>query len=495
MIKILLYIATVLVLFTGLSFGQTDEWETDYTVFDDGTNGPGDQVSSVAVVAPDRFVALVTETPENNLFTPPGNYLVGYWDADSGAGRVLSPINKEDVDPGYGGTGKFTIWVDGLDEISLMGAWQIVGDDKDRVYMANNGVDHNILVFKLTDTRVETTPYRMETGSENIFAIDIDTAGFVYVVDYEGNGDKTNEVKVFAGIDAEGTNWEGFGTHNDAPKSTIDLPEGVYQGIAVSDDGSTVYVSATSERSIWKYTGDPLSGYTKDETFNFTLAKDDTISNGGSGTPSVLGLGYMQEPGILFAACDSFIHIGIEGGYPYGRIYAIDAQWGTALDTIDIAEWNFAITGAYDTGSNKGRAGGFTSVADLSVEPVENAVYTQTYFGWAVEKWVFDGNLDDIVGAVEKIGARIPDQFQLKQNYPNPFNPSTSIEFDLNQSEFITLEIFNTLGQKVAILVQDNLSAGSYKVDFDASDFPSGIYFYQLKSGSFRAVKKMTLTK
>lgn len=487
----------VSLLFFGLAFSQTNQWMTDYTTFDDASNGTGQRTASVAVVGPDQFVALVTQTPFapvlDNLFDPPGNYLVGYWNADSANGRVPSPINGQQTTPQYNFDGQFTNWTYIVDQVNLKGAWQLAGGDSSFVYVANNDPAHNILVFRLTSAGVEATKYRMETGSENIYGIDVDDNGNVYVVDYEGTDTKTDEVKVFAGIQTAGTTWGIFGAHNDAPIATIDLPAGTYQGITVNSDGSAIFVSATSARSIWKFTGDPVSGYTQDPAFSFTLSPDDTVDNGGSGTPSVLGLAYLDDPQFVFAAVDTFLSRGLAGGYPYGRIYAVDANSGAVRDTIDIAAWNFALTGAYDTGSNNGRAGGFASVWDVDTEPTEKAVYTQTYYGWAVEKWIFDGDLH--VLGIKQTSSTIPQKFGLQQNYPNPFNPSTSIKFEIKETAHVTLNIYNVMGQQVASLVNRTLTPGSYETTFDASDLSAGIYFYQLRAGHFSAVRKMVLSK
>jgi hypothetical protein len=500
MLKMVLQVSSIVFVIVGLAMAQDGVWETDYVTFDASGNGTGYQTASVAAVDSNRFVALVTETPESpileNLFDPPGNYLVGYWDADSGVGRVNAPINGSPATPTYGGTGQFTDWEAGLDKVTLKGAWQMASDNQNRVYVANNDEAHNILVFELTADGVVSTDARMETGAENIFGVEVDGAGNVYVIDYQGDDVKTDEVKVYAGIDAPGTTWTGFGGHNDTPIATIDLPPGTYQGITASDDGTAIYVSATSEQMVWKYAGDPENGYAKDEDFMFTITEDDTISNGGNGgTPSVLGLGYLNDPPMVFAAVDTFIWIGGTQGYPYARIYAIDAKWGTALDTIDVAAWNLEQTGDYSSGSNNGRAGGFGSIADVDVEPGQKALYSQTYYGWAAEKWIFTGDLNDIVGAVELTNAQVPNGFALKQNYPNPFNPSTTIEFDLSRGQFASLVIYNTLGQEVATLLNGELTAGSYKVDFNAGQLPSGVYFYKLSTSDFTSVKKMVLTK
>ncbi len=89
----------------------------------------------------------------------------------------------------------------------------------------------------------------------------------------------------------------------------------------------------------------------------------------------------------------------------------------------------------------------------------------------------------------------IPETFSLSQNYPNPFNPSTKIVFELKENANTTLSIYNVLGEKVATLVSQNLNAGKYSYDFNASKLSSGIYFYTLESGKNISTKKMMLIK
>jgi hypothetical protein len=85
--------------------------------------------------------------------------------------------------------------------------------------------------------------------------------------------------------------------------------------------------------------------------------------------------------------------------------------------------------------------------------------------------------------------------YKLEQNYPNPFNPTTNIRFQIPESGMVTLKVYNILGKEVATLVKEERSAGSYEVEFDASSLPSGVYFYQLKAGSFIKTNKMILLK
>jgi len=88
-----------------------------------------------------------------------------------------------------------------------------------------------------------------------------------------------------------------------------------------------------------------------------------------------------------------------------------------------------------------------------------------------------------------------PKQFMLYDNYPNPFNPSTTIRYSIPEGSFTSIKIYNSLGSKVATLVNETKSAGTYEVEFNASDLSSGIYYYTLQAGSFSETKKMILMK
>jgi hypothetical protein len=102
-----------------------------------------------------------------------------------------------------------------------------------------------------------------------------------------------------------------------------------------------------------------------------------------------------------------------------------------------------------------------------------------------------------------------PHNFSLKQNYPNPFNPSTTIPYEipLQPSEgktgtaatfgrsLVSLRVFDVIGREVAVLVNEQQSAGSYSIQWNASNVPSGMYFYRLQSGSYAVTKKIVLLK
>ena len=92
---------------------------------------------------------------------------------------------------------------------------------------------------------------------------------------------------------------------------------------------------------------------------------------------------------------------------------------------------------------------------------------------------------------VESNDPDIPSSFVLSQNYPNPFNPSTTISYSLPQSGFVQLKVYDMLGREVTTLVNKEQTSGNYKIEFNASNLTSGVYFYRLQSGSFAETKKL----
>lgn len=88
-----------------------------------------------------------------------------------------------------------------------------------------------------------------------------------------------------------------------------------------------------------------------------------------------------------------------------------------------------------------------------------------------------------------------PTQFSLMQNYPNPFNPTTEISYQLSESSFVTLKVYDILGREVATLVNGHQSPGMHNVTFDASRLPTGVYFYRLDAGTHVATRKMLMLK
>ncbi|MBN1301255.1 MAG: T9SS type A sorting domain-containing protein [Melioribacteraceae bacterium] len=92
-------------------------------------------------------------------------------------------------------------------------------------------------------------------------------------------------------------------------------------------------------------------------------------------------------------------------------------------------------------------------------------------------------------------GEMFPSEFVLEQNYPNPFNPSTIISYSIPDDDYVTLKVYDILGNEIAVLIDDVIKSGRYKTEFDAQGLSSGIYFYQLYTKDIRLTGKMLLLK
>ena len=171
------------------------------------------------------------------------------------------------------------------------------------------------------------------------------------------------------------------------------------------------------------------------------------------------------------------------GGYGYlsavGGDYCYVASEGTGIRSINISNPALPVeAGFYD---------------DV---PQSRGVAVNGKYVYVTEK--IDGMTvysNDLVVSVEDDYSFIPENITLHQNYPNPFNPSTNILIELKENSFVTLEVFNSIGQRVAVLLNNQLPAGSTNVAFDASSFSTGVYLYRLNANGVTMEKKMMLLK
>jgi hypothetical protein len=97
--------------------------------------------------------------------------------------------------------------------------------------------------------------------------------------------------------------------------------------------------------------------------------------------------------------------------------------------------------------------------------------------------------MEHLTGTTGK--SQIPLSYTLMQNYPNPFNPSTVIRYGLPERNYVKLEIYNVLGQRVAILIDNEFEAGYHEITFDATHLPSGVYIYGLQAGDYVESRRM----
>ena len=469
------------------------QWRCSYATWDDDAtnlNAIGTNTPAVGVIKPDMFIALGSSWSSTT-----GNsecFMLPYVDADSGKGRRYTY--------GYGGdaSGIFQTWSDGaFDQVQVYGAMKIKATSDSLIYLANNDIDHNVLVFKYSGDTITVVPVkgvypRVQTGTKRIHGIDVDGAGYVYVCNDTSIG-VTGDLKVFRPV----TQWTA--DHSDTPITSIDLPDGVYRGIGVSPDGKQVFVADYGNRKVLKYKGTPATGYVQDASFSFSMPAADTVSS--TVLPAPMGVAYLGGNNILAVACH--VQRGGSAAYRYGRIYFLNPNTGafispdTLVYRIDVAAWNYDHVASYSNRPNGtlGNVSGYTSCYDVKWD-ANKSLYTQSYYGWTVDKWAYDGTLPTItVTGVEEADAEMPAGFRLEQNYPNPFNPATTIAFGVPGAGLVQLKVYDILGREVAVLVNQMMTSGNYQVRFDASQLPSGMYCYALTAGSSVHVRKMMLLK
>jgi hypothetical protein len=108
---------------------------------------------------------------------------------------------------------------------------------------------------------------------------------------------------------------------------------------------------------------------------------------------------------------------------------------------------------------------------------------------------IYFNRTDALTIGINQISLEIPSHFSLSQNYPNPFNPATKIRFDIQKSGFTMLVVYDILGKEIRTLVNGELKPGTYEADWNASNYPSGVYYYKLVAVNYTETRKMLLIK
>ncbi|MGQ9806619.1 MAG: T9SS type A sorting domain-containing protein [Chlorobiales bacterium] len=168
---------------------------------------------------------------------------------------------------------------------------------------------------------------------------------------------------------------------------------------------------------------------------------------------------------------------------------------GFVLYRSETENGNFEQIASYQTTDKLRGQGSKLTETKYLYEDSRNTLPGKEYF-YKLVSVDNNGTRHDItLGGQSVWSVQLPFEYALDQNYPNPFNPVTTIQFSLEKAGKTTLEIYNVLGQKVATLVNGELSAGAHRYQWNASGMASGIYFYRLRSDNFVATKKMVLVK
>ncbi len=181
----------------------------------------------------------------------------------------------------------------------------------------------------------------------------------------------------------------------------------------------------------------------------------------------------------------------------HGDSVASDGRWALTLvfkpGVASYVEYKFgAVFEGYDTISIGGARG-----QQVDNESNIGVNHTVNLSGTSQSVYNHFGDMDPANPGtgVREVPNGVPAKFALSQNYPNPFNPTTQINYSVPRSSFVTLKIYNVLGQEVATLFSGMQKAGNFIAEFNASRLASGVYFYRLNAGTFTSVKKMMLLK
>jgi hypothetical protein len=139
------------------------------------------------------------------------------------------------------------------------------------------------------------------------------------------------------------------------------------------------------------------------------------------------------------------------------------------------------------------KAAGHSSLQWRTITPSQTGVFNDA--AALVTRGTMFGFDTILLGIISTGPGALPTEYSLSQNYPNPFNPSTTIKYGIPRHSTVTLRVFNTLGQQVAVLVNRTQDAGYHEAKFDGSAMASGVYFYRLKAGEYVETKKLLLMK
>jgi len=179
-----------------------------------------------------------------------------------------------------------------------------------------------------------------------------------------------------------------------------------------------------------------------------------------------------------------------DGGYIFtGQLYIstfVEDLWILKTDADGNMLWSKNYGGIF---YSQGRCINKTSDGSLIITGEYYNEVTNNYDIWLLN---FD---PEITGVENDVQAQIPTTTILEQNFPNPFNPVTEIRYSVPQRSYVEIKVYDILGKQVTILLNEEKPAGTYELNWYAQNFPGGVYFYQLKAGSFLDTKKMILLK
>jgi len=317
------------------------------------------------------------------------------------------------------------------------------------------------------------------------------------------NTDFTLFVKTMARETAVGSDVDLFVLHGSTDAPTVD--------VKAREAGDLVLVNDAAYSDITPYFSVPAGNYTLDlylsDGTTLVASFIAPLAGLGGGSAAVFASGFLNPAGNqngaafgLFAALANGTVVSLSPGVVPVELSSFIANvsgtdvtlnWSTATETNNNGfEVQRKLENDFVTiGFVKGY-GTTTEVQNYSFTDSKLSVGNYSY---RLKQIDFDGSFE--YSSVVNVDLTAPTVFALEQNFPNPFNPSTMISYSIPQNSFVTLKVYDIIGNEVATLVNQTQSAGKYDVRFDASSLSNGVYLYSIKTDNFTSTKKMILMK
>jgi hypothetical protein len=217
--------------------------------------------------------------------------------------------------------------------------------------------------------------------------------------------------------------------------------------------------------------------------FKYNLSNNDTDYVGNTGITNLYGLAFNPLNGQLWGVSVSTM-----------GVYKINKQTGSS-NLVGNTGFSFTDDITFDVQGKLYAINGVGSQISNLLR-IDTSSGAGTLVGSTNKHGVTGIAISPLPIGIQNISSTIPAKFEIYQNYPNPFNPITKIKFDLPKGVFVKVRIYDILGREVETLVNEKLDAGTYNVNWDASDYPSGVYFYRIEAGGeFEKTSKMVLIK
>ncbi len=370
----------------------------------------------------------------------------------------------------------------------------------------SNVTVNNIVMNEIFSRGTTTDPDWIEIFNKSTVGINI--SGYK-IYDVGGQGG-TKPKKVFpAGttIPANGyvvivvddSDSSGFGLSSSGEKVWLENTSGVIiDSITFPALQTNESYSRIPDGGTWKVTTTITRGTTNIYSTNASIVMNEIFSRGTTTDPDWIEIYNLTNSAVTLTGYKIY-DVGGQGGTKPKKVFpsgtTIPAKGFYVIVTDDADSSGFGLSSSGEQVWLEDATG---SVIDDVTFP---ALQTTESYGrfpdgtgtWRILSTISKGTAN-IFTSIEDEN-QIVNNYSLAQNYPNPFNPSTTIQYQIPQREFVTIKVFNTLGKEVATLVNEIKNAGVYEIKLNADNLDSGVYFYQIKAGDYLNTRKLILMK